>query len=140
MTGRYYGEGHTEHFYPPSKFDIINEFVSAIITNTGKFPTKLDWVDFNKSELCKLLTGPCTLGISERGYANRTSDVTFNEILTDLELLNALKDSQKFVNQQYHQNWIEPVWENQMKVTTNYTSALESPKGLTKHILTTPFL
>ena len=138
MTGRYYGEDHTEFFYPPSKFDEVSKFVSAVIAETGKFPTKTDWEDFKQPELKPI---PNLWGaINGDEFGGTTAELTFNEILTEQELLNALKDSQKLVtssyNQQYHQNWVEPAWEDHMKVTTDYTSALESTKGLTKHMLT----
>ena len=63
--------------------------------------------------------------------------------LTEQDLLNSLKDSQRDLasyNALYQQEWVKPEWENHMKVSTDYTSALESTKGLTKHMLTSSFI
>ncbi|KKN16639.1 hypothetical protein LCGC14_0973930 [marine sediment metagenome] len=141
MTGRYYGGDATEFFYPPkAKIDIpgitqgilqpmprLQELVLTIIEQTGTFPTAVDWVDIRQA-----------LAEDEKDLKVAREICSLNTFPEALRKLGDLKNQYDY-NDEYTFQWGVP-WSEHIKSVTEIKSALDSTKGLTKHMLTTPFI
>ncbi|KKM04181.1 hypothetical protein LCGC14_1766830 [marine sediment metagenome] len=132
MTGRYYGKDHTEFFYPPKgilqPIPRLSELVLTIIGCTGTFPTPADWIEIRQA----LAKDAKDLKI--RALADSPGGFTFNEVVKKLKELKPPYDSNEYVVK-----WDVP-WSEHIKTVTEIRSALDSTKGLTKQMLTTPFI
>ncbi len=139
MTGRYYGEDKTENFYPPKAAGIpgitqgilqpiprLQGLVLTIIEQTGALPTAADWVDIRQS----LAEDEKDLRIV-RAFFSSAEGATFNKVIKELSTVT-YKD-------EYSTKW-DVSWIDHLKSVTEIKSALDSPKGLTKQMLTSEFI
>lgn len=152
MTGRYYGTDATKFFYPPVEDDydetqgirgilqpmpMVKGLVLKIIEQTGTFPTADHWIEIRQAlakdaedlEVTRAFFEPLTVG-----------KITFNEAVEKLKALKSkvLKSPQEY-SDMYDVKWDVP-WSEHIKTVTEIKSALDSTKGLTKQMLTTPFI
>jgi len=133
MTGRYYGKDATENFYPPKgilqPIPRLSELVLTIIGCSGTFPTPADWIEIRQA----LAKDAKDLKI--KALADSPGGFTFNEVV---EKLKTLKSPQEY-SDMYDVKWDVP-WSEHIKTVTEIKSALDSTKGLTKQMLTSPFI
>lgn len=109
----------------------LTGLVSTIIEQTGTFPTSADWIEIRQA----LAKDMKDLKIA-RAFASSAGGATFNEVIEKLKEPRNYNDE---YNDEYDVKWDVP-WSEHIKTVTEIKSALDSTKGLTKQMLTTPFI
>lgn len=152
MTGRYYGTDATKFFYPPVEDDydetqgirgilqpmpMVKGLVLKIIEQTGTFPTADHWIEIRQA----LAKDAEDLEVNRAFFEPLTTGkITFNEAVKKLkELKSPQSYNDMYINKWPDVKWDIP-WSEHIKTVTEIKSALDSTKGLTKQMLTTPFI